>query len=434
MASKANDTSSKWTNRIVRYGTMEADQFTANPRNPRRHPIEQREAVKGSLDTLGWIAPVIVSARSQYIIDGHERVMQALGKGDETPVPFIEVDLSEEEEALALASFDWITYMATYDQDTLSDLLQSIDTNNEALQTLLDDLASQNNISLDDDEPLEDMGPQIDRAQELADQYGTQLGQIWQLGKHRLAIGDSTDKGVIDALMQGEKADMVFTDPPYNIASDGSNFAADAPNQKAYSQLKDAAWDKDFDIKTIIPNLVLFSGDRSSVYICTSHFLFGVLYEELKMHFDFVSYVVWCKPNPMPSLAKTHWTWGTELILYAANSGHVFNFPHEGHALNWWDIPQTQANRVHPTQKPIEIPTHAITHSSAKNALVLDMFLGSGTTLIACEQTGRICYGVEIEPKYAAVVIQRWEALTGQTAALLTPRLDTSQTTHEIPF
>lgn len=420
----------QWANRIVGQGLEDPEQLLANPFNARIHPQFQQESLKAILDEVGWVDRVIVNRISGHVLDGHLRVALAITAGEQVPVEYVE--LNEREEQLILSTFDWITQQAVYDADHLETLLRAIgDSENDALQALLDDIAAQNNISLDDEPPLEDAGPQIDRGQELAAQYGTALGQIWQLGKHRLAIGDSTDKDVIEALMQGEKADMVFTDPPYNIASESTNFASDLPNQDSYRLLKDAEWDKDFDIKTIIPNLAAFSGDKSTVYICTSHFLFGTLYEELKKHFDFVSYVVWCKPNPMPSLAKTHWTWGTELILYAANSGHIFNFPMDGHALNWWDIPQTQANRVHPTQKPIEIPTHAILHSSAKNALILDMFLGSGTTLIAAHQTDRICYGCEISIEYAAVIINRWETLTGEKAALTSPRLDN---THEIPF
>lgn len=133
-----------WRNRIVRYGTQPADQFTANPRNPRKHPQKQRDAVAGSLDTLGWIAPVIVNVRTGYMIDGHERVWQALSNGGD--VPFVEVDLSEDEEALALASFDWITYLAEYDRDILDDLLREVNTDDAALQAVIAELAESVNL------------------------------------------------------------------------------------------------------------------------------------------------------------------------------------------------------------------------------------------------------------------------------------------------
>lgn len=155
MTSSQNN-QTEWQNRIVRYGVMAADQFTANPRNPRRHPQAQRDAVKGSLDTPGFIAPVIVNRQTGYLIDGHERVMQALGQGDETPVPFIEVDLSEDEETLALTTFDWITQLAYYDRDNLSTLLDEIDTDNQALQALLSEMAQEHGVIPPDFDPRDE--------------------------------------------------------------------------------------------------------------------------------------------------------------------------------------------------------------------------------------------------------------------------------------
>lgn len=148
-----------WRNRIVRYGEMPAHEFLANPNNPRRHPASQREALRGSFDTLGIIAPILVNARTQFVIDGHARVEECLTRDENMMIPFIEVDLSEEEEALALASFDWITQMATYDADTLESLLQDVNTDNAALQALLDDMAQQNGIDLLEETPLEDASP-----------------------------------------------------------------------------------------------------------------------------------------------------------------------------------------------------------------------------------------------------------------------------------
>lgn len=133
-----------WQNRIVGYTTKRADQLTGNPRNPRRHPQKQRNAVKGSLDTLGWIAPVLENVRTGYLIDGHERVMQALGMGDDTLVPVVQIDLDEAEEAQALATFDYITYMAEYDRDSLDSLLRDVSSDNNSVQELLADLAERN--------------------------------------------------------------------------------------------------------------------------------------------------------------------------------------------------------------------------------------------------------------------------------------------------
>ena len=413
----------EWRNRIIRYGSQSADQFTAHPNNPRRHPMAQREAMKGSLDTLGWIAPVIVN-KNGYLIDGHERIFQALAMGDETPVPFIEVDLSEEEEALALASFDWITQMATYDADALETLLQSVDTDNAALQAMLDDMAQQNGIDLLEDEPLDDAGPQMDKGQELAERYGTAVGQVWQLGKHRLAIGDSTDRAVIDALMGGQLANLMWTDPPYNVSYVGkTEDALTIGNDSMDSTEFRAFLGKCFKAA----DSVLCEG---AVYYIAHSDAFA---------YEFIGAVRdtgWTQARP-PTIQwiKDSFVLGrgdyhsrSEPILYGWKSGAAHHALKDRSQDNVWEIARPKASEEHPTMKPIELVARAIGNSSNPRDLILDPFLGSGTTLIAAHQTGRICYGAEISPDYAAVCISRWETLTGQTARLDTP------SAHEIAF
>ena len=138
-------------NRIVGHGEKPADQFVNNPDNPRVHPQKQRDAIEGSLNTLGFIAPVIVNKNTGYLVDGHERIWQALANGDDTPVPYIEVDLSPDEEKLALAVFDWTTVLADYDRDMLDSLLQDVQTDDANLQTMLADMAIELDLYPDPD-------------------------------------------------------------------------------------------------------------------------------------------------------------------------------------------------------------------------------------------------------------------------------------------
>jgi hypothetical protein len=135
-----------WRNRIVNHGEQPADQFLAHESNARRHPAKQRESLRGSLDELGWVAPVIVSSRSGKILDGHARVEEALSKDEATPVPFVEVDVSEAEERLVLATYDPITGLASYDREALDSLLREVQTGSEALQELMGDLARGNQL------------------------------------------------------------------------------------------------------------------------------------------------------------------------------------------------------------------------------------------------------------------------------------------------
>jgi len=135
-----------WRSRIVKYGKIRADQVTPHPNNPRKHPIAQRQAVEASFDVLGQIAPILINIRNGYLVDGEERTWLALSQGDETELDVVWIDLSEEEHALALASFDWITQMAYYDRPILESLLEEIDTDNAALQSLLSDMAKDHGL------------------------------------------------------------------------------------------------------------------------------------------------------------------------------------------------------------------------------------------------------------------------------------------------
>ncbi len=147
--------SPQWKNRITRYGEMPADQFLANPLNPNFHPPEQQAMTKGSLDTLGWVRPVTIG-KSGYLLDGHDRIFHALAMGDKTPVPFIELDLDEDEEHLALAILDAIVREATIDRDNLAALLDVVNTDNEALQSLLSEMAMETGIIPPDFNPMDE--------------------------------------------------------------------------------------------------------------------------------------------------------------------------------------------------------------------------------------------------------------------------------------
>jgi hypothetical protein len=135
-----------WKNRIIEYGEMPANQYLAHELNARRHPGKQREALIGSLNEVGWVAPVIVSARTGKLLDGHARIEETLTKDEEAMIPFVKVDVSENEERTILASFDPITGLATYDREALDALLREVSTGEAALQQMLSDLALQNNV------------------------------------------------------------------------------------------------------------------------------------------------------------------------------------------------------------------------------------------------------------------------------------------------
>ena len=156
--------SNQWQNRIVGYVEKRADELVHNPNNPRIHPQRQRDALAGSLDTLGWIAPVIENVQTGFLVDGHERVWQALAQGDNTTIPVIQVDLAPHEEAQALASYDFITLMADYDKDILDSLLREVQTDDARVMASLSELAEVEGIIPPDFQPVSmDEQPRLDQ-------------------------------------------------------------------------------------------------------------------------------------------------------------------------------------------------------------------------------------------------------------------------------
>jgi len=369
--------------------------------NAKIHTAEQVEQIKKSIEEFGFNDPVAVWHDNE-VIEGHGRLMAVMDMDDITEVPIIRLDnLSDEERKAYMLVHNKLTMNTDFDDDLLDielgDIL-NIDMTDFGFELALDD---------EPKEVVEDEAPEEVETR-------CKLGDLWQLGNHRLICGDSTDANVIDRLMDGVKAECVFTDPPYNIASDSKNFAADV--SKAMKNLSESEWDKNFDIREVLDNILVSIAENATVYVCTSHFLASDIWAWMKEWADHYSYCVWSKPNPMPSLSKRHWTWNTELICYATRGKHTFNFPKEGHALSTWTINKKNGDTGHPTEKPVEVPAMAISHSSKENDVVLDLFGGSGSTLIACEQLNRKCYMAELDPKYCDVIIQRWENFTGEEA------------------
>lgn len=377
------------------------DDLTPYENNPRKNDGAVSK-VAASIREFGFKVPIVID-RNNVIVCGHTRYKAAANLGM-TSVPCIVADDLTDDQIKAFRLADnKVSEFAEWDFDKLIEELSDISD------------FDMSEFGFDVSEFSDDEDPEIveddfdDEAEER-----TVVGDMYQLGDHFLICGDSTDSSVIEKLMNGKKADLVFTDPPYNIASDSKNFAADC--SAAMKKLSESDWDKGFDIKEVLNNIYISMSDNASVYICTSHFLASEIWDWMKGWADHYSYCIWSKPNPMPSLSKRHWTWNTELICYATRGKHTFNFPKEGHALSTWTINKKNGTTGHPTEKPVEVPSMAISHSSKKNDIVLDCFGGSGSTMIACEQLERRCYMIELDPHYCDVIISRWEKFTGKQA------------------
>lgn len=385
---------------------VDVKHLTPHPKNRNKHSPAQIERLAQILDYQGWRHPIVVSRLSGFIVAGHGRWEAAKHLGlEQVPVDYQEFP-SEEAEYAFLVSDNAIALWAELD-------LAGINADVPELGPDFDiDLLGLKDFTLDPSERGGAGDP--DDVPEPPKEAKTKRGELWQLGAHRLLIDDCTVKANVERLMAGEKADMVFTDPPYNVASETTCFDAGSETRtKSMGKLKVAAWDVDFDPVSVFSSFELLMADDSTLYWCTSHHLAPAIWAWAKGWAKHSSYCVWSKPNPMPSLSKRHWTWNTELICYATKGKHVFNFPDGTHAPSTWEIMKSPKCDLHPTMKPIAVSEHAIAHSSTPGHLVADLFLGSGSTLIACEKTCRKCYGMEIEPLYGDVILTRWAKFTG---------------------
>ena len=393
-----------FSNRIVGYVVKPASELTANPANWRKHPAKQRAAVQASLRELGWIAAVIENVRTGLLVDGHERVMQALAKDESVPV--LQVDLSPEEEALALATFDPITYLAETDAAALDALLRQVNTGDAALQALLADIAGGVGLDYGKAATVEDVEPQVDRAEELRQKWNVETGQLWQLGDHRLICGDCTDVAVVGRVMGGEKAGLLFTDPPYGIKRDkgfggAGGFAGNgAPiPRRQYSD----EWDSDRPSQNALAQLITFS---EAAILFGGNFFADILPRS-------THWIVWDKQNTMPTFGDCELAW-TNLDRHSVKK---YSIVYNG-------LIGKEKERYHPTQKPVALMAEIIKDYTIDNAVILDPYLGSGTTIIACEQLGRRCRAVEISPGYVAVALERWAMVTGKTPVLIEPTGD----------
>jgi len=225
-----------WKNRIVGHGVEAPDQLLANPMNWRIHPQAQQEALSTVLDRVGWVQDVIVNRRSGHVVDGHLRVRLAISRG-EPAVPVKYIDLDDDEERLVLASLDPLSAMAVTDEEMLAQLLEGIETEG-ALAAMLENVAfkAHPKAGKTDPDAIPEPPPPT-----------TKLGDLWVLGDHRLLCGDATKAEDVSRLMNGQKAILFATDPPYLVDYDGTNHAHkwnEKPKDKDWSDSYGVHWDE----------------------------------------------------------------------------------------------------------------------------------------------------------------------------------------------
>ena len=405
-----------WQNRITRYGEESPDQLLANPKNWRIHPQPQQDALAGILGDVGVVQNVIVNERSGFVVDGHLRVALAMRTGQPT-IPVTYVDLDDAEEALILATIDPVAAMAATDDANLAELLAMIETDNADVQALLDSLSP-------DVTTITEGLTDPDDVPSVPDEPVTKPGDLWLLGSHRLLCGDATVITDVERLLGGEQVDMVWTDPPYGVAIGDKNKWLNSVGRSNRIE-------RNLDNDTLAEDALLqmlrdsFSGAASfctagaSWYVAAPagplHLLFGQALNELGIWRQTIQ---WVKNNATFSPLGVTYHWQAEPIFYGWVPGGPHNDFTDRKQTTVWQIDRPVASPDHPTMKPVELVSRAIEHSTKSDAVVLDMFGGSGTTMIACEEFGRNARLIELDPHYCDVIIRRWEQFTGQTATL----------------
>lgn len=387
--------------RRVRAGDLEP-----HPLNWRLHDDDQRAALEGVLEDVGFAGAVIVREHNggYQIIDGHLRS----GMDPDAEVPVLVTDLDAAEAEKLLATYDPIGAMSGTDTENLRALLDSIQTDNENVQALLKHVEFEARLN---GSPKEE-GPEPLRPPITPN---AKLGDLYALGGHRLLCGDATDEGCVTRLLNGAVPNLMVTDPPYGVNYDPAWRAEAAANgHLAYAARRVGNVPND-DRSDWGPAFKLFPGN---VIYCwspagsNSVTFYEALFEAL---FEVRMQIIWSKPH-FP-ISRGHYHVRHEPCWYAVRKGKDAAWIGDRTQTTVWEIPLDRNDEGgHGAQKPVECMACPIRNHAGD---VYDPFVGSGTTLIACEQTDRTCYAMDVDPGYCDVAIARWERYTGHAAELL---------------
>ena len=363
--------------------------------NARTHSPAQITKLRSSLREFGFINPVIID-RDFNVIAGHGRIMAAKEEGiKEVPCVFADY-LTEAQKKAYIIADNRMAMDAGWDEELLRveiEALQGMDFDPSLTGFDEKELASlfNNGIEAKDDD--------FDVSAELEKPTITHNGDVWILGKHRLVCGDSTKAETFEALMQGEKANLVITDPPYNVNYEGSAGKIKNDNmadEKFYNFLKDA-----------FTNTEAAMADDASIYVFhadTEGLNFRKAFQDSGFYLS--GTCIWKKQSLV--LGRSPYQWQHEPILFGWKKKGKHQWYTGRKESTIWEFDKPKKNADHPTMKPIPLLAYPIVNSSMTNCIVLDPFGGSGSTLIACQQTDRICRTIELDEKFCDVIVKRY--------------------------
>jgi DNA modification methylase len=431
-----------WKNSITGSGFEDPETILANPFNFRNHPKNQKDALNGVLEEIGWIQDVIVNTTTGHLIDGHLRVELAKQKKEKVPVKYVE--LTEEQERIALASIDPIAALAEQDQDMLDRLIDGID--NVENQELDDFLTSLMSDTPDLDEVEAEGNTEVDDAPTAQAATTSQPGDVWIMGNHRIMCGDSCNTDHVARLMKDELADCLWIDPPYNVDYEG------ADGMKIQN---DSMSDDNFRLflRDLFTSCFIAMKEGAPFYIAHAdsegeNFRGGAREAGLSIK----QCLIWVK-NALVLGRQDH-QWIHEPILYGWKPGAAHKWYGDFNKTTVLDdqpdvkdmdkkqlanyireLRNTMATSIvredkplrngdHPTMKPVRLISTQLKNSTRRGDIVIDFCGGSGSTMMACETLGRHSRLMELDPVYADVIVRRYQDFTGKDAILE----DTGQT------
>jgi DNA modification methylase len=380
-------------------------------------------ALEGALDEVGWVADVVVNRTTGRLVDGHLRVERAIARGEQT-VPVTFVELTVVEERLVLATLDPLGAMAEADIGRLTELLAAVQPSDEALRVMLADLAAANRVRA----PWNADPEAIPELPEPAALY-VEPGQTWRLGRHRVRCCDARSSADLATLLAGTSVSLLWTDPPYGIGYQAKISRAEARRTHrrgdgaviANDDL--AAGELRSLLETAFRNAVTVMAPGAPFYVAAPegvsasgdvHVVFrqALAAAGLPIH----QTLVWIKDRFVLGRADYHWR--HEPLLYGWKPGARHFFTADRSQDTVIEIARPARSPEHPSAKPVALVERCLANSSRPGDVVLDLFGGAGSTLVAAERLGRTAYLLELDPRYVQVILERWRALTGEEAVL----------------
>jgi DNA modification methylase len=386
--------------------------------NPRKIGDAEIEALTRSIVEFGLIDPIIARREDGMVVGGHQRLVAAR-KTRLKVVPVVFLDISVERARLLNLALNKIS--GAFDDEMLARLLADLRTVDDLDLTLtgfdegeLDKLLKSLDVR-EKREKIEDFD--VEAALDAA-RAGTraQRGELWALGEHRLYIGDATDAGDVARLLREIRPAMAFTDPPYNVAL-GDHGGQPRGAKKRRIQ-NDAMTPEEWSVFITGWTRNLVSNVDGAIYCCMSTKEWGSVSQALADaggHWS--DTIIWKKDRFV--MGRADYQRQYEPVWYGWREGARHHWCGDRDQGDVWEIARPSESEAHPTMKPLALVERAINNSSKPGDIVLDLFLGSGSTLIAAERTGRVCYGIELDPHYGSVVLARYENFSGKEAVCL---------------